>query len=110
MCPHNLESQLYPGLYQQNCGHWGEGGDSAPLLCTGETSPGVLHPEVESSLEKRGRCRPVGAHPEEGHKNDPRDETPLLPRQAERAGADQPGEEKALERLDSGFLVSKGGL
>jgi len=49
---------------------------------------------VESSLEKR--CGPVGAHPEEGHKNDRRDGTPLLPGQAERAMALQPGEEKAV--------------
>jgi len=31
---------------------------------------------VESSLQERHR--PVGAHPEEGHRNDPRDGTPLL--------------------------------
>ena len=31
-------------------------------------------------------------HPEEGHKSDPRDGTPLLQGQAERAGAVQPGE------------------
>jgi len=43
-------------------------------------------------------------HPEEGHKNDPRDETPLLQGQAERAGA---GEEKALIWSNSGLSVSK---
>ena len=37
-------------------------------------------------------------HPEEGHKNDPRDGTPLLQGQADRAGAVQPGEEKVLWR------------
>ena len=47
-----------------------EGGDPAPLRC--ETSPGVLHPDVESSVqEKRGA---VGVHPE-GHKSDLRDGT-----------------------------------
>ena len=48
----------------------------APLLRTGETSPGVLCPDVESSVQKRRG--PVGAHPEEGHKNDLWNRTPLL--------------------------------
>ena len=38
-----------------------------------------LNPDVESSVQERHR--PIGAHPEEGHKNDPR---------AERAAAVQP--------------------
>ena len=42
-------------------------------LCAGETSPGVLHPDVESSVQERHG--PVGANPEGGHKNDPRDGT-----------------------------------
>ena len=45
-------------------------------LCSGETSPGVLHPDVESSVQERHG--PVGACPEEGHKNDPRDGKPLM--------------------------------
>ena len=44
--------------------------------------------------------------PEEGHKNYARDETSLLLGQAERAGAVQPGEEKAPEISDSGLSVS----
>ena len=48
-------------------------------------------------------------HPEEGHKNDPRDGTPLLQKQTERAGAVQPGEEKASGRSDHYLSVSKGG-
>ena len=36
---------------------------------------------MESSVKERHR--PIGAHPEEGHKNDPRDGTPLLQGQAE---------------------------
>ena len=47
-----------------------------PLLCADETSPGVLHPDGGSSVqERRG---PVGVHPGEGHKNDPRNGTPPL--------------------------------
>ena len=44
---------------------------------------------------------PLGVCPEEGHKNDPRGGTSPLQGQAERAGAVQPGEEKAPERPDS---------
>ena len=72
MCPHSPESQLYPGLHQKKHGQQGKGGDPAPLLCAGETSPGVLHLSVQQ------KCGPVGVHPEEGHKNDPRDGTPPL--------------------------------
>ena len=62
---------------------------------------------MESSVQERHR--PVGAHPEEGHKNDPRDGTPLLQGQAERAGAVQHGEEKALRDLRAAFQYLKGG-
>ena len=68
------ESQLYPGLHHKKRGQQVEGGDSAPLLCSGETSLAVLHSALESSVQER----PVGAGPEEGHKNDQRDGTPLL--------------------------------
>ena len=57
-------------------GQQAEGDDPAHLLCTGETSPGVLHPDVESSLQER--CGPVRVCPEKGHKNDSRDGTPHL--------------------------------
>ena len=69
-----------------------KGDDPAPLLCVGGDSPGVLHLDAESSVQE---TTPVGVCPEEGHKNDPRDGTPLLQGQAERAGAVHPGEEKA---------------
>ena len=52
-----------------NCGQQVEGGDSAPLLCAGEASPGVLCLDMESS-ERTSRGH-VGGYPEEGHKNDP---------------------------------------
>ena len=71
-CVFSPESQLYPGLHQKKHGQQGKGGDPALLLCAGEASPGVLHPDVESSVQDRHK--PVGAHPEEGHRNDPRDE------------------------------------
>jgi len=66
MCPRSLESQLYPEPHQK-CGQQGDGGD---------TSPGVPHPDVESSV--RERHGPVGAHPEEGHRNEPRCGSPPL--------------------------------
>ncbi|KAJ7406812.1 rna-directed dna polymerase from mobile element jockey-like [Willisornis vidua] len=40
------------------------------LLCSGETSPRVLHPALGSSAQ--GRHGPVGAGPEESRKDDPR--------------------------------------
>jgi len=69
---------------------------------------GVLRPDVESAVQERHG--PVGACPEEGHKNDPRDGTALLWGQAERAGAVQPGEEKALRRPHSNLAVTEGDL
>jgi len=73
-----------------------EGDDSPPLLCSDETPPGVLHPALESSAQERHG--PVGAGPDKGYKNHPRDGTPLLQGKAERVGAVQPGEEKAAGR------------
>ena len=52
----------------------GRGPCTSALHC--EASPGALHPDVESSVQERhGAFR---ARPEQGHKNDPRDGTPLL--------------------------------
>jgi len=53
VCPRSTESQLYPGLHQKKRSWQVEGGDTAPLLCSGVTSPGVLHPDVESSVQER---------------------------------------------------------
>ena len=85
----------------------GWGSDPAPLLCASEASPAEVHPGVESSVQDR--CGPVKKCPDEGHKNDPRDRGPLPQGQAERAGAVQPGEEKALGRLRVAFQYLKGG-
>jgi len=93
VCPHNPDSQLYPWLHPKYRDQHIEGGDPAHLQCAGETSwwvPGVLHPDVESSVQERHR--PVRERPEEGHKNDSRNGTPPLQQQAKRAGTVQPGE------------------
>ena len=65
-----------PRLYQTKHGQQVEGGDSAPLLRSGESPPAVLRPAPGSSLQDRHG--PAGVGPEEGHKNDQRDGTPLL--------------------------------
>ena len=75
-CTHSSGSLLYPGLYPKKYGQEVEGGDPTPLVCAGETSPGVLHPDVETSVQERHR--PDGVRPEAGHKKVPRDETPLI--------------------------------
>ena len=93
MYPHSPEGQLYLGLHQKKHDQQVERSDPTPLLCTAEVSPGVLCPGVEHSVQERHG--PVGACPEKGHINDPRNVTSLLRGQAESAGAVQPGEEKA---------------
>ena len=59
----------------------------------GETSPGVLHPGVESSVQQRHRH--IRVCTEEATEMMPGMEYLLLWGQAERAEAIQPGEEKA---------------
>ena len=45
-------------------------------LCSGRTPLGILHPALQPSAQERHGA--VGAGPEEGHKNDQKDGTPLL--------------------------------
>jgi len=76
MCAHSPESQSYPGMHQKKCGQQVKGGDSVLLLSSGETPSGVLCPALETSAQERHG--PVGAGPEEGHKNDQRDGMTIL--------------------------------
>jgi len=71
-----LKGQLYPGLRQTQRGQQVEGADSAPLLRSGETPPGVLPPALEPSAQERHGS--VRAGPKEGHQNVQRAGTPLL--------------------------------
>jgi len=63
VCDSSPEGQLYPGLHPQQCGQLGKGGDSAPLLRSGENPLGVLRPPLEPSAQDRHGS--VGAGPEE---------------------------------------------
>ena len=108
VCTGSPKGQLHLGLHPQQHGQQVDGGDSAPLLCSGETPLGVLCPALEPSAQERHG--PVGGGPEECHKNDRRDGTPLLWGKAERIEAVQPGEEKAPGRFYCSLSVHKGGL
>jgi len=66
MCARRPEGQLYIGLHQKEHGQQVEGGDSTPLLSSGETPPGVLRPALDTSAQERHGA--VGAGPEEATK------------------------------------------
>ncbi|PKU45531.1 rna-directed dna polymerase from mobile element jockey- hypothetical protein [Limosa lapponica baueri] len=70
ICASSPEGQSHPGLHQKKHGQQVKGGDSAPLLCSCDTPPGVLPPASESSAQERHG--PVEVSPEEGHKDDER--------------------------------------
>ena len=105
MCTHSPESQSCPGLHQEKRDQQVKGGDSAPLLSSGESLPGVLRPALEPPAQERHG--PVGEGPEEDCKNGQMAGTPLLWEQAERVGAVQPGEEKASRDLTVAFQYIK---
>jgi len=60
MCAHNPEGQPYPGLHQKQRDQQVEGGDSAPLHCSGEIPPGVLCPALEPSAQETHGSLGVG--------------------------------------------------
>jgi len=66
MCARSPEGQPYPGLHPKLRGQLVEGWDSAPLLRSGESPPGVLCPALEPSAQERHGA--VGAGPEEATK------------------------------------------
>jgi len=67
----------------------------------------LVRPQLWNPQAQEGHG-PVGAGPEEGHKDDLRAAAPLLWGKAERAGAVQPGEEKAAGRPHSSLSVPEG--
>jgi len=60
------EGQPYPGLHQNQRGQQVRGGESAPVLCSGERPPGALCPALEPPAQEGHGV--VGAGPEEGQK------------------------------------------
>ena len=76
VCTCSPEGQPYPGLHHKQRGQQAEGGDSALLLCPGETPSGVLCPALELPAQERHGADGMG--PEQGHKNDQRAGAPLL--------------------------------
>jgi len=74
----------------------GEGGDSAPLPLSAETLPGS--PASSSGALSTGQSWSCGSGARGGPSSDPGAGTPLLGGEAGRAGAAQPGEEKAPGR------------
>ena len=53
MCACRPGGKPYPGLHQEKLDQQVKGGGSAPLLCSPEIPPGVLHPVVLGSQHKK---------------------------------------------------------
>jgi len=62
VCTRSPESHPYPGLHPQHS-QQGKGGDSAPLLCSGETPRESCVQALQPSAQERHG--PVGARPED---------------------------------------------
>ena len=103
VCSRGPEGQPYPELHQKKGGPQVEEGDSDPLLCAGETTPGVLHPALEPSAQEGHGT--VGVCPEEGDTDNLRVGASLLQGQTERVGAVQPGKEGGRETLWQPFSI-----
>jgi len=103
MCTGSPEGQPCPGLDPQQCGQLDKAGNSAPLPRSAETPPGS--PASSSGALSTGQSWRCGSGARGGPSNDPRAGTPLLGGKAERAGAAQPGEEKALRKPHSSLPV-----
>jgi len=63
---HSLEGQSDPGPHQKKRGQHVKGGDSAPLVSSGETPSAVLRPSLEPPAQEGHG--PVGEGPEEATK------------------------------------------
>jgi len=83
-----------------------ERGDSAPLLRSAETPP--RSPASSSGAISTGQSWSCGSGARGGPSNDVRAGTPLLGGKAGRAGAAQPGEEKAAGRPYCGLSALNG--
>jgi len=51
MRTHSPDNQPYPGLHPNWHGQQFKGGDHTHLLGAGKTSPGILHPDMKSSVQ-----------------------------------------------------------
>ena len=95
MCTRSPEDQSYPGLHPQQCGQRAREGILP--LCSTLVRP-LGSPASSSGALSTGQSWSCGSGARGGPSNDPRAGTPLLGGKTGRAGAAQPGEEKAVGR------------